>query len=121
MSELPLLSRYGPPDTGLPGSGLLSGGGGERPQRTRPAVIFKPANDATPWCYDPARPWSPRIVSVSATARDKVKGARRSFSNSTGVFVLTGFAESGERASSAPPSSSSAAYPAPQALAWQGK
>ena len=56
MSELPLLSRYGPPDTGLPGSGLLSGGGGERPQRTRPAVIFKPANDATPWCYDPARP-----------------------------------------------------------------
>ena len=87
MSELPLLSGCGPPDTGLPGSGLLSGGVGEGPQRTRPAVIFKPANDATPWRYDPARPWSPRIVSVSATARDKVKGARRSFSNSTGVFV----------------------------------
>ena len=121
MSELPLLSGCGPPDTGLPGSGLLSGGVGEEPQRTRPAVIFKPANGATPWCYDPARPWSPRIVSVSATGPDKVKGARRSFSNSTGVFVLRGFAKSGERASSAPPSSSSAAYPAPQALAWQGK
>ena len=102
MSELPLLSGCGPPDTGLPGSGLLSGGVGEEPQRTRPAVIFKPANGATPWCYDPARPWSPRIVSVSATGPDKVKGAHRSFSNSTGVFVLRGFAKSGERASSAP-------------------
>ena len=121
MSELPILCWFGPPDTDLPGSGLLSGGVGEWPQCIRPTVIFKPANNATPWCYDPARPWSPRIVSVSATAQDKVKGARRSFSNSTGVFMLTGFAKSGERASSAPPSSSSAAYPAPQALAWQGK
>ena len=43
MSELPLLSRYmyGPPDTGLPGSGLLSGGVGERPIPQLWSILIK--------------------------------------------------------------------------------